>query len=147
MAVTNRIYGNVFAKAFAKEINFLSDNIAVTLHNSTYVPDQDAHIYRSNVTNELSTANGYTANGQNAAGKTSTYTGATNVHMFDFNDVVWTATGTLTARTVVVSDITPGTAATNPLITYHNSDVDVSATDASWTFQLAAAGLFTVTVA
>jgi hypothetical protein len=147
MAVTNRIYGNVFAKAFAKEINFLTDNIAVTLHNVTYVPDQDAHIYRSSVTNELGTAAGYTAGGQNAAGKTSTYTGATNVHMFDFNDVVWTAVGTLTGRSVVVSDITPGSAATNPLLTYHLSDVDVSATDAAWTFQLAAAGLFTVTVA
>jgi hypothetical protein len=67
--------------------------------------------------------------------------------MFDFNDVVWTAVGTLTGRSVVVSDITPGSAATNPLLTYHLSDVDVSATDAAWTFQLAAAGLFTVTVA
>jgi len=147
VAVTNRLYGNVFKQAFNKEINFLSDNIAVTLHNSTYVPDQDVHDYRNDVANELSTANGYTANGQNAAGKTSVYTGATNVQAMDFNDVVWTATGTLTARTVVVSDTTPGTAATNPVITYHNSDVDVSATDASWTFQLAAAGLFTITVA
>jgi hypothetical protein len=146
MAVTNRWYGEAIVCAFDKEIDYLADNIAVTLHTVTYTPDQDTHIYRNQVTNELGTANGYTAGGQNLGTKTNTYTGATNVIMFGAADVVWTATGTLTARTAVVSDITPGTAATNPLLTYHQSDVDVSATDASWTFDIPAAGIATVTV-
>src|SRR5215216_5771095 len=115
MAVTNRWYGNAFLEAFNKEIDYLADNIAVTLHTSTYTPDQDVHDYANDAANQLTTANGYTAGGQNLGTKVNTYTGATNVVLFSAADVVWTATGTLTARTAVVSDTTPGTAATNPL--------------------------------
>lgn len=147
MAVTSKIYGKMLLAAFNKEIDLLTDNIAVTLHNSTYTPDQDVHDYRDDATNELTTANGYTAGGQNLANKVNDYTGATNVMKFDADDVVWTASGSLTARTAIVSDISPGTAATNPLLTYHNSDADVTATDASWTFQPAAGGIFTITPA
>lgn len=146
MAVTNRWYGEAILNAFDEEIDYLADNIAVTLHTATYTPDQDVHNYVDDLANELGTANGYTAGGQNLASKGNTYTGGTNVIAFTAADVVWTATGTLTARTAVVSDRTPGTAATNPLMTYHQSDADVSATDASWTFDIPAAGIATITV-
>ncbi len=147
MAVTNKWYGNAFLAAFNKEIDFLTDNIAVILCTSLYTPDQDVHNYADDVTNELATANGYTAGGQNLASKVNDYTGATNVVRFSAADVVWTAVGTLTARTAVVKDTTPGTAATNPLLTYHQSDVDVSATDASWTFDIPTGGIATITPA
>ncbi len=147
MAVTNRIYGELFLNMADKEIDWLADTIKITLHTSTYTPVQDTHNYQDDLTNELSTANGYTAGGGTLATKTNTYTGGTNVTEWGGADFVWTATGTLTARTAVVSDTTPGTTATNPLCTYHQSDADISATDASWTFDVAAAGIFTVTTA
>jgi hypothetical protein len=145
MAVTNKWLGQAFLKAFNKEIDFLADTIKVTLHNSTYSPAQDTDDYANDATNELTTANGYTAGGATMANKVNDYTAGTNVNKFSGDDSVWTASGTLTARTAVVSDTTPGTAATNPLMTYHQSDADISATDAAWTFDIPAGGFATIT--
>jgi hypothetical protein len=147
MAVTDKLYGNCILNAFAAKLNLLSDAVKVTAHNATFTPDQDTMDFQNDLTNELATANGYTAGGATVASKTSTYTGATNVYAFDFADVVWTATGALTIRTLNTVDTTPGTAATNPVIAYHQSSVDVTATDAAWTYQVGSAGEFTVTVA
>jgi hypothetical protein len=147
VAVTNKWYGKAFLGLANKEIDFLTDTIKVTLHTSTYTPDQDVHDYANDATNELTTANGYTAGGGTLANKVNDYTAGTNVVKFSGDDFVWTATGTLTARTAVVSDTTPGTAATNPLMTYHQSDADISATDAAWTFDIPAAGFATITPA
>jgi hypothetical protein len=146
VAVTNKWYGEAILNAFDKEIDYLADNIAVTLHTVTYVPDQDAHNYADDLTDELGTANGYTAGGQNLGTKSNTYTAGTNVIAFIAADVVWTASGTLTARVAVVSDTTPGSAATNPLLTYHLSDANISATDAAWTWDAPAGGFATVTL-
>src|SRR3990167_3884331 len=140
MAVVNKWYGKAFLSLANKEIDYLADNIPVKLHTLTYTPDQDVHDYQDDATNELTTANGYTVGGQNLASKVNDYTAGTNVCAFKAADVVWTATGTLTARTGVVSDSTPGTAATNPLMTFHQSDADISATDAAWTFDIPAGG-------
>lgn len=147
MAVVNKWYGNAFLAAFDEEIDYLADNIAVTLHTATYVPDQDVDDYADDLTNELATAAGYTVGGQNLGTKVNTYTGATNVVMFGAADVVWTASGTLTASVAVVSDTTPGTAATNPLLTSHVSDTPIAATDAAWTFDIPAGGFATITPA
>ena len=147
MAVTNKWYGSAFLQAFDKEIDFLADAINVTLHTSSYSPAQDTDDYQNDFTNELGTANGYTAGGAALDSKVNDYTGGTNVNKFSAADEVWTATGTLTARTAVVADVTPGTAATNPLMTFHQSDADISATDAAWTFDIPAAGFATITPA
>ena len=147
MAVTNRWYGQAFLQAFDKEIDYLADTIVVTLHSSSYTPNQDTDDYQDNLSNELSTANGYTSGGGTLANKVNDYTAGTNVIRFTADDEVWTASGTLTARTAVVSDTTPGSAATNPLMTYHQSDADISATDAAWTFDIPAAGFATITPA
>lgn len=149
MAVTNKWFGASFLAAFDKEIDYLADTIKVTLHSSAYTPDQDAGAgdapYQDDFTNELSTANGYTSGGATLGTKTNDYTSGTNVVAFKAADAVWTATGTLTARTAVVADTTPGTAATNPTLTYHQSDADISATDASWTFDIPTTGFATIT--
>lgn len=146
MAVTSSIVGKTLLAAYNKEVDLLSDTIAVKAYDATDTFDMDVDDYENDLTGEKTTANGYTAGGQTAASKTNTYTGATNVFAFDFADVVWTATGTLTIRKVAVIDTTPGTTATNPVLTEHVSDVDVSATDAAWTFAPGASGLFTITI-
>jgi hypothetical protein len=145
MAVTNKWLGQALIQVFDKEVDYLADAITVTLHTSAYTPDQDVHDYQNDLTNELSTANGYTAGGQALGSKVNDYTAGTNVVAFKAADSVWTATGTLTARTAVVACTTPGTAATNPLLTYHQSDADISATDAAWTFDVPAGGFATIT--
>lgn len=146
MAVTSTIVGQMLLKAFNEEIDLLTDNVAVELYDATDTWNQDTDVYESDLTGELATANGYTSGGQVVASKVNDYTGATNVIKFDFADPVWTAVGTLTVRKAAVIDKGPGAAASNPILTEHISDVDVSATDANWTFQVGASGLFTFTV-
>lgn len=147
MAVTNKWFGEATLNAYDKEIDYLADAIPVKLHDNVDAPVQDTDNYQDDVTGELSTANGYTVGGQNLASKGNTYTGGTNVIAFTAADVVWTATGTLSAWKAIVSDSTPGSAATNPLLTFHESDAVISATDAAWTFDIPAAGFATITPA
>ena len=145
MAITSRLYSRVFMSAFNKEIDIQDDNIACTLHTSGYTPDQDVHQYVSSLSSEVAATGGYTTGGQNLTTDTLTYTAATNVLMYDADDVVW-ASSTITARTAVVSDRTPATAATQPLIVYQQSDVDIVSSSGEFRVAWAAAGIFTITV-
>ena len=145
MTVTAKLYSKVFGAAFHKEIDLLADDIRVTLHDSGYTPDQDVHDYYNDLTNELATANGYTAGGASIANDTFSYNASTNTYTYDGDDVSWTSS-TLTARTAVVRDATPGTAATEPLILYQQSSADVSTTSGTFTVQWNASGIFTIVV-
>lgn len=69
-------FRNAPAKMLNKEIDFDSDTIVATLHTSTYSINADTHDYVNDLTNELSTANGYTAGGVTLTSKTVTYTAA-----------------------------------------------------------------------
>ena len=52
MAVTAKWYGKAFQAAFNAEIDFNSDTIKAAICTSSYTPDQDAHDYFNDVTNE-----------------------------------------------------------------------------------------------
>ena len=67
MAVTAFWYGQAIMQAFgsgsagnAPNIDFLSDTIKVMLCTNAYTPAQDTHVFKSDVTNEV-TGTGYTA--------------------------------------------------------------------------------------
>jgi hypothetical protein len=60
--VQMKMYPQAIAKIFNKEWDWDTDTIKATLHTATYVPS-DAHDYHADLTNELTTANGYTAGG------------------------------------------------------------------------------------
>lgn len=61
--MASKLYGNVLLKALNKEVDWDSDTIKVMLTTSSYTPNQDTHIYKSSVTNEV-TGTGYTAGEQ-----------------------------------------------------------------------------------
>lgn len=143
MAITSHFYGNAFLSAFNKEMDFNSDTIKVMLCTSTYTPDQDAHQYKSSVTNEV-TGTGYTAGGATLGSPTLTY--ATKVLTLDGADVSW-ATSTITARYAVIYDSTPSTDATRPLIAYVDFGADVVSTAGTLSITWDAAGIAAVTVA
>jgi hypothetical protein len=145
MAVTGLLYGKMFIQAFNAEIDFDTHAIKTMLTTSTYVPDQDADDFKSDVTNEVS-ATGYTAAGDTLTTKTVTYTGGTNKFMLDGDNHVWTITGSMTARVAVTYDANAGTDATRPLIGYQLSTIDVTCTDSTWTLAWAAAGIVEITV-
>ena len=146
MTITAKCYGQVFKSAFNKEIDWDSDAIKVMLTTSAYTPDQDAHQYKSSVTNEVAATGGYTAGGNTLTTCTSTYTGATNKLMLDADDTSWTSS-TITARTAVVYDSTPGTDATRPLVCYQQSDVDIVSSGGTFQITWSASGILEVTVA
>lgn len=144
MAVTGKLYGLVFTQAFNKEIDLDTDVIKVALTTSAYTPDQDAHNFFNDVTNEV-VGTGYTATGATLANKTITYTAGTNKWVFDADDATWT-TSTITARTAVVYDSSPGSDATRPLICYQQSDADIISTAGTFTVAWNASGIVEITV-
>jgi hypothetical protein len=143
MAVTAFLYGNVFSKAFNKEIDLDTDTIKCALTTSTYAVNQDTHSYFSSVTNEVS-GTGYTAGGVTLGSPVPSYTGATNVFAFAAANASWT-TATFTARYAVVYDST-GTSTTSALIMYVDFGADQTVSAGTFTVQWNAGGLFSVTV-
>ena len=143
MAVSAKWYGNAFLKAFNKEIDFDTDTTKVMLCTSTYVPDQDVHDYKDDVTNEV-TGTGYTAGGATLANKTIGYTAGTNVVKLDADDTSWT-TSTITARYAVIH-VDTGTASTSPLLGYVDFGEDKSSSAGTFLIQWSADGIFKLTV-
>lgn len=144
MAVTAFVYGKVFSAAFNKEIDLLDDTIKVALTTSSYTPDQDAHDYFNDVTNEVS-GTGYSAGGATLANDTFTYTAGSNLWTYDADDTSW-ATSTITARYAVIYDATPGADSTRPLILYQNFGGDFTSTGGTFTIAWNASGIFTITI-
>lgn len=143
---TVKWFGNCPQAFMNKEIDLLSDAIMVALSTSAYTPDQDAHDYFNDVTNELTTANGYTAGGQQIANDTLTYTSGTNVMKYDGDDMSWTSSS-ITARVATIYDSTPGTAATDPLIGYCVFNADVTTSAGTLAIAWDSAGILTLTAA
>jgi hypothetical protein len=134
------------AEADAFTMDFLTDVIKATLHNNTYVPAIDTHEVFADATNELTTANGYTAGGVTLGTKTAVYNATGNITTFDAADFGWTASGgDLVYRYVVFwRDST-----TDPLIGYldQTGSGNFTLTNGNTvTFQTGANGLFQGTV-
>ena len=143
MAVSAKLYGTVLAQLWAGGINWGSDTIKVALTTSAYTPDQDAHDFFNDITNEV-TGTGYTAGGATLASKTSTYTSGTNTQALDAADVTWSSS-TITARYGVIYKST-GTASTSPLIGYVDFGADVISSGGPFTITWDAAGAISFTV-
>lgn len=112
---------------------------------ATYTPDQDAHDFFNDVTNEIS-GTGYTAGGATLTGKSVSYDTATNKVRLIAADAQWT-TATFTARYAVYYKST-GTASTSPLIGYLDFGSDQTVTAGTFTLDHDATnGIFTATVA
>ena len=143
MAVSAKLFGQAIAKAFNKEIDFDSDTIKIMLCTSSYTPDQDAHDYKDDITNEVS-GTGYTAGGATLANAAVTYTGATNTVKLDADDVTWSSS-TITARYAVIY-VDTGTPSTSALIAYIDFGEDISSSSSNFVITFNASGIITCTV-
>lgn len=126
MAAGQFTFYNSFAQRVADgTIDLDTHSFKCMLVASGYIPSGSLHAVKADVTNELPTANGYTAGGQALA--SVTWNQASGVATFDSADVVWTpAGGAITARYAVLYD---DTAASKNLVGYMALDaapVDVS---------------------
>lgn len=114
------------------------NSFKVSLHSSSYTPSASTHTVYANLTNELSTANGYTNGGQSLASVVWTRTGGTT--KFDAADTVWTAAGgSIVARYAVIRAVGTLNGVVDPLVAYillDSAPADKTATDTN-TFTLA----------
>lgn len=146
MAVSQKFFGKFILNRFngGLAVNWTSDTIKVALCSSSYTPDQDAHDFFDDVTNEIS-GTGYTAGGKTITSPTAAYDSSTNVIKLDAADTSW-ATATFTARyAIVYKDI--GTPSTSPLIGYVDFGTNVSSAAGTFLITWDAAGVFTLTPA
>lgn len=139
MAVTAKLFGNFMLKALNKEIDWDGDTFKVMLCTSTYVPNQDTHIYKSSVTNEV-TGTGYTSGGAILGSVTITYNSTTHAVILDAADVSWTSS-TITARYAVVYDNTPSTDATRPLVCWLDFGQDFASNVGTFSITWDSAGI------
>lgn len=150
MSASITIYNKFLEYMADGTIDLDGDTFKVALVSSTYTPSASTHTVYADITNELSTANGYTAGGATLGTVTWTESGGTVT--FDAADASWTASGgSITARYAVIYDDTPSTPVAKPLVAYvllDTTPADVTATDGN-TFTLSwnASGIFTLAAA
>jgi hypothetical protein len=134
MAVTATVFGQTYTGQYsataARRIDWATDTIKVALTTSAYTPNQDTHVFFSDVTNEI-TGTGYTAGGATLAGKSVSYDSASNETRLLASASSW-ASSSLTARRAVVYKDT-GTAGTSPLIGWVDFGGDETTATATFT--------------
>lgn len=124
----------------------MTDTIKLALATNTYVPDQDAHDFFADVTNEI-TGTGYTAGGATLATKSVSYDTATNELRLICADVAWGPGATFGPfrKGIVYKDT--GSGATSPLLGYITFDADQSVSNGTFTVDVDATGLLYITAA
>lgn len=134
------ILGDAGVEGTQTPIDFEADTIKVALLTSTYTPNA-AHVFYSDLTNEVANGNGYTTGGATLGGKAVTYSGGTTT--FDATDATWT-TSTITARYAVVYK-SSGVGTTSPLLFLYDFGSDKSSSGGTFTVAWNASGLATLT--
>lgn len=136
MAITANWYGNgllgQYSTTAARRVDWDADTIKVSLHTSTYTPNQDTHDFFNDATNEIA-GTGYTAGGVALVTSAPVYDAASNTLRLDADDASWT-TATFTCRIAVVYKDT-GTAATSPLLGWVDFGGDESVVSGTFTIQ------------
>lgn len=151
MAVTTYWYAKAFIATFNKEVDYQSGaKINDVLCSSSYTPNQDTHDFFNDVTNQLSTANGYTAEDGSDTGHpvvSPAITTTNNVANLDSSDPQWTFTGAgNTARIYVQTDVTAGSAASDPLLWWSDFGQNETASGGgTFTYVVNASGWATIT--
>lgn len=112
-------------------IDFDSDTFYAMIVTSTYSPNKDTHLKRSDVTNEVS-GTGYTAAGQAVAATVTKDTTNDRVDI-SFANPSWTS-ATITGRAVVIYKHRGGASSADELVAYVDNGSDVTSTNGTWTF-------------
>lgn len=119
MAITPKVYGKGMQFTVIGSVDWDTDTFKLTLHTVTWTPNQDTNDFFDDATNELTTANGYTAGGVTLASLAVTYDSASQQVRWDFADPAWTFTGAgVTWRYGVVRKARGGVASADELLAY-----------------------------
>lgn len=128
MALTMKWFGIGVSHVNNAAVDWDTDTIQVSLHTSTYTPNQDTDDFFNDCTNELANGNGYTTGGIALASLTRTYDTATNEVRLDAADVTWNFTASKTFRYLIVYKKRGGASSADEVIGYGDfgSDQTVS---------------------
>lgn len=132
------IFNAAKANILNGSLDFDTDTFYTMLVTSAYTPNQDTHVDRADVTNEV-TGSGYTAGGAEITSKTVTQDNTDNEGVFDGADVTWSS-ATITARGAVIYKST-GVAANDLLVCYLDFTSDQSSSAADFTIAWNAEGI------
>jgi hypothetical protein len=141
---TNTVYGNALDHLADGDLDWTADTIKVMLTTSSYTPDQDAHDFRNDVTDEVS-GTGYSAGGVTLANATRTYNAGTNTLKLDGDDVSWV--GSFTARYAVIYKARGGASSADELISCIDFGGDQTVSSSTFAINWHANGIFTLNTA
>lgn len=108
------LYGKFVQHLHKADVDFDTATFKGLICQGGYVPDFDAHEFRSSVTNEV-TGTGYTAGGVALTGVAVTVDAAANRVKVDANDIDF-GTVTFTSGTQIIIYLSTGSAATDILV-------------------------------
>jgi hypothetical protein len=134
-AVTGSLFG-LTAKgmiAGSASIVWASATVKTALTTSAWTPDQDAHDFFNDVTNEV-TGPGYTAGGATITPSAATYDTATDTIRLDGTDASWPSSTVSAAKAAVWND-TAGASTTDPLFGWLDFGGTVSTTSGTFAIQ------------
>jgi hypothetical protein len=147
MAATITIFRAFMTSSFNKLADWDSDTVKCSLHTSTMSPAQDTWDFFNDLTNELAASGNYSSGGTTIS-PCSFLTGTSKHTAIDGADAAWTnLTMSSAARYGAVTDTTPGTSATNPLMCWVDFGADQTVSGANFTIQWAAGGIVDFSVA
>jgi 20S proteasome alpha/beta subunit len=130
MAQASYLYTNALVKAFNKEISLTQDSLRVMLCTAEYIPNQDTHIYKSDVLGEIVSPN-YSAGGVQITNVTVNVNNETNEITVMANDTEFPSiTGEILYA--VVYDDTPLNPTAKPLLGYVMFDGIQSVVDSDY---------------
>jgi hypothetical protein len=144
--MASKLYGQFLSTALNKEIDWDTDVIKVALLTNSYSPNQDGHVYYSDVVGNEVTGTGYTSGGNVIANATNTYVGATKTVVLDGDDVTWSSS-TITARYAVVYNSSPSANSDKPLVGFVDFGSDQSSSNGNFTITWDSSGIVRITVA
>ena len=148
MAATIKWYGKGVEHLAEGRVDLDTDTIKLSLHTSTYTPNQDTDDFFDDATNELSASGNYTAGGETLASVTGTYDAASNEGRFDAADVTWTAlTPSAAFRYGVIRKSRGGAASADELIGYIDFGANQDPGGSNFTVQWHANGILKITAA
>lgn len=114
-------------------IDFDTDTFKAMLVTSTYSPNKDTHVKRSDVTNEAS-GTGYTAGGATVTATVTKDTANDRVDI-SFSNPSWSSS-TITARALVIYKSRGGASSADELVAYVDNGSDASSTNGTFTFNI-----------
>lgn len=149
MAVTSKWYGlallGQYSSTAARRVDWDADAITVSLHTSSYVPNQDTDDFWNDATNEIS-GTGYSTPGLALTTSAPSYDTGTNEMRLDAADAQWTS-ASFTARIAVVYSNTGGASTTDPVLTYVDFGGDETVSSGTFTIQWDSTGVAKITAA